>query len=482
MKLKKLFKGIPITNIKGSKDIEITGISSDSRYVSPGSLFIAKKGSEFDGSKFILDAINAGAKAIVTDIYDPFLNVCQVIVKDVNQIEALIACKYYNYPSKKLFSVGITGTNGKTTTSYLIKHILDSNNIKCGLIGTVEYFLGNSKVFSTLTTPSNVLNQKYLKEMIHNKCEAVCMETSSHGLSQNRLDYIDFDVGIFTNLTLDHLDYHKTFENYLNAKKKLFDNLNKKSVSVVNIDDKNYEKLIKDSKSKIVTISVNKKADLQAVNIRYSLKGTYFDVIYKNKSYNFFTSLIGHFNVYNCLSAIAVGIIKPISLEKLKQNIKSFSSVPGRLERIKTKKPFHIFVDHAHTDDAMKNVLSVLNNIKKNKIINVFGCGGNRDKSKRQKMAKASEKYSDVSIVTSDNPRSEDPNDIINEIVLGFSKNTSYIVKKDRKQAIEKAISLAKKDDIIIISGKGHETYQIFADRTIAFDDREIAKNIANSI
>jgi len=493
VKLKKLLKNIPYKEIKGPKDIEISSITQDSRLASYNGLFIAKKGKNFDGSKFLDEAIFSGSNAAIVDIYDPFLkNITQVIVDDTTSIEADIAANFYENPSKKLFNIGITGTNGKTTTNYLIKHILDQNEKKTALLGTIEYILGNTKIEAKLTTPDSINIQKYLKEAVDNDLKYLCMEVSSHGLEQNRQKNIDFDIAIFTNLSLDHLDYHNNFENYKNAKKKLFDSLNEKAISIVNIDDENFKHLIKDTKSQIFTYSTKQIADLFATDIKYSLKGTKFTLNYKNEKMDFFTPLIGEYNIYNVLAAISIGIRLKIDLKKLKEDLKIFKAVKGRLEKVKNNKNLNIFIDFAHTPDALENVLKTLKNIlnqenlkniNKPKIINVFGCGGNRDKSKRALMAKISEKFSDISIVTSDNPRNEDPQKIIDDIKAGFlSKNTNVIIEKDRKKAIEIAIKLANSQDIIIITGKGHETYQIFENVTVEFDDSIVSKQICNSL
>jgi UDP-N-acetylmuramoyl-L-alanyl-D-glutamate--2,6-diaminopimelate ligase len=479
MKLKKVLKNIKYKEIKGNSDIEVSAICSDSRTVSPNSLFIARKGLKFDATNFTYDAVAAGAVAIMTDIYDPFLkNVTQIISDDIDDSLLDIANNFYENPSKDLSCIAVTGTNGKTTTSYLIKHILDSNNNKCGLMGTVEYIAGENKISSKLTTPDCITIQKFLKEMVNAKCTSVCMEASSHGIEQQRLKNIDFDIAIFTNLTLDHLDYHKTFENYKNSKKKLFDSLSKKSYAVVNADDESYSSMIKDTKAKVITYSLKQNATLMAANIKYSLDGSSFVLKYQDMKIDVVTNLVGKFNIYNILAAFSASICLGIDPQEISKSIKSFKQVAGRLEKVSNNKNKNIYVDFAHSDDALINVLQTLREVKKGRIINVFGCGGDRDRSKRPKMAKASELYSDISIVTSDNPRSENPSEIIDEIISGFSKNANFLVEADRKKAIEKAISLATDDDIVIITGKGHETYQIFKNTTIDFDDREISKEI----
>jgi UDP-N-acetylmuramoyl-L-alanyl-D-glutamate--2,6-diaminopimelate ligase len=477
MKLKTLFKDIKYKTIKGKKDIDISGICSDSRYVSINNLFIAKKGNSFNGYDFIKNAVKSGAIAVLTDIYDPFIKVAQIIVDDPSKTEGDIAAKFYNTKKNDLLKIAITGTSGKTTTSFIIKHLLDSQNIKSGLLGSIENHLGDQIVLSKHSTPDVVLNHKYLHEMKKNNLKAFIIEATSHGLDQNRLKNIDFDIAVFTNFSQDHLDYHKNMSNYFLAKKKLFDNLKKDSFAIVNIDDEKAKDIIKDSKAKVCTISIKKEADLTAKNIKSNILGSTFTIEFKNNSYEVFIPLIGEYNIYNALFSIQTLLLKNIDILDIISSLKTFKNVKGRLEKLPCKNR-NIFIDFAHKEDALRNVLSNLKKITNKKIINVFGCGGNRDKDKRKKMGKVSEEYSDFSIVTSDNPRNEDPMDIINEIILGFSKKDSYIVIEDRKKAIAKAIEIAAKDDIILINGKGHETYQILKDKVIDFSDSLIALEI----
>jgi UDP-N-acetylmuramoyl-L-alanyl-D-glutamate--2,6-diaminopimelate ligase len=485
MKLRKLLKDIPVQMVKGTKEVEITGICSNSKLVSPGNLFIAKKGFTHNGAQFIADAVAAGAAAVLTDIYDPFLqDVVQVIHSDIPGIEAELAAEYYRHPSQDLFTVGITGTNGKTTCSYLIKHLMDGMGKQSGLIGTIECIVGKNYLPSTLTTPDVITNHKLLHEMASNHCQAAVMEVSSHALDQGRVKEIDFDVAVFTNLTLDHLDYHKTMEEYAAAKAKLFSSLTNalsngkkkdKKCAVVNADSPWVEVIVKDCKEKILTYGIDKKADVWASGIELFSKGTSFIVNYQNEKKRFVSGLIGRFNVYNCLAAIAVGIGQNIPLNQILEILSTFKAAPGRLEKVANSRGLNIFVDYAHTDDALKNVLETLKEIKSSRLITVFGCGGNRDHSKRPKMAEIAEMLSDFTIVTSDNPRNEDPESIIKQIVAGFKEAKHYIVELDRGEAIKKAVKMAQGEDIILIAGKGHETYQIFAHQTIGFDDREVA-------
>lgn len=474
MKLKKLIKDILDIETKGSLEVEISNIEIDSRKVFPGTLFIAKKGDKTDGSKYIYEAKNSGAIAVVTDVYDPFLNLAQILHKNPASLEADLACKFYDNPSKDLFSIAITGTSGKTTTSFLLKHIFEYSNTKCGVIGTLGHYTGKRVIKSELGTPQSLDLQKYLKEMVLNNTNVFCMEATSIGIDQNRIKNIDFDVAIFTNLTKEHLEYHKTFDSYKNAKKKLFSNLSKKAFSIINIDDPSHSEMVENSLSKVITFSCLKEANLQAKEIHYTINGSHFTLIYKNKSYLVQTNLIGQFNIYNILAAMAAGLIKKIPIENIIKAVSTFENVNGRLEKIKNERNIHLFVDYAHKEDALKNVLQTLTRVKKRRIITVFGCGGERDQTKRAKMAMISENLSDITIVTSDNPRSEDPIKIIDDIKKGFSDTYKYFVEPERRKAIEMALKLANIDDIVLIAGKGHETYQILKDKTIEFDDKKV--------
>jgi len=482
MKIKKLFKDLSIKEIKGSKELEISGICSNSNYAFPGCLYIAKKGLTHDGSQFIPRAVAAGALAVVCDIYDPFLeNIVQIICENPSEIESEIARRYFEDPSKELFTIGITGTNGKTTTSYLIKHIFDQLDNQCGLIGTIETIVGKMKMFSSHTTPDCIANQKLLREMIRENCKAAVMEVSSHGLVQKRVKNISYDVAIFTNFTAEHLDYHKSMQNYLDAKKMLFQNLEPSTTAILNIDCQVFDELKKVCRSNIFTYAVHKKADVTAKNIIFSSSGSSFDLCYKDQKVKIHLSLLGDFNIYNALAAAACALVKGFSLKQIQKALSSHISIPGRVEKLNVKTPFDVYIDYAHTEDALEKTLQNLQKIKRNKVICVFGCGGDRDKQKRPKMAKVCEKYSDLCVITADNPRSEDPEVICQEICEGFEKK-SHIVEIDRYLAIKKAISLAQEKDIILIAGKGHETKQIFSHQTIDFDDRKIAKEICSQI
>lgn len=469
-----MIKGLEFGEIKGSKEVEITGISADSRTVAPGNLFLAKKGGTYDGSQFIHQAVGAGASAIATDIYDPFLKQTQWIYPRIGEIEAKIAARYYGDPSKELFLVGVTGTKGKTTTSYLVKHLLDGLGKSCGLIGTVETVIGANRFYSTLTTHDAIANQKMLREMVLKGCKAASMEISSHGLAQGRVDEIEFDVAIFTNLYPDHLDYHKDMDDYASAKRKLFAKAGERAI--LNADSDFFAYMSKGCKAPVLTFGVEKEADIQASGIVFTAARTDFEVSYRGKRCSFTTGLIGRYNVYNLLGAIGVGIHLGAELEQISSILSHFRTVPGRLEAVPNERGIQVFVDYAHNGEALENVLKALKEIAPKRVIVVFGCGGNRDPARRTNMAKMAEKWSDLAIVTSDNPRQEDPNEICRQILSGFKDLKKTLLEPDRKKAIHLAVSIANKDDIVIIAGKGHEKIQIFAHQTIPFDDVEISK------
>lgn len=484
MKLKKLLKDIPVHQVKGSKDIEITGICINSKVVAPGNLFIAKKGRNDDGTRYILEALAGGAVAILTDILDPTLkDVVQIIHPHVEEIEGKIAAEYYQHPSEELFTVGITGTNGKTTTSFMIKHLLDTLDGTCGLIGTIEYIIGMHRYQASRTTPDASSNQKMLREMVLQGCQSAVMEVTSHALDQGRVANIEFDAAVFTNLSLDHLDYHGTMKDYCTAKRKLFKNLDvqkkKKQgfakTAIVNLDSPWTSAMLENCKAQIFSYGIDCQSDIKASDILLTPTETTFNLTYKQKLYSCSSPLIGRHNVYNYLAALAVGLVRQIPIDAIIERLRHTPPVPGRLEQVPNRLDLNIYVDFAHTDDALVNVLQCLRELKPRRLITVFGCGGDRDRGKRPKMARASEEYSDFTILTSDNPRSEDPIAICQEAAKGFTSQNSYTIVIDRRAAIEKAVSMADADDIILIAGKGHEPYQIFAHKTIEFDDRKIA-------
>jgi UDP-N-acetylmuramoyl-L-alanyl-D-glutamate--2,6-diaminopimelate ligase len=491
MKLRKLLKDIPYHHFRGSKDLEITGICSNSKLVAPGNLFIAKRGFLENGAHYIPEAIAAGAVAVLTDLFNPSLKeVAQIVHPDVKSLEGLITAQYYQFPSEDLFMVGVTGTNGKTTTTFILKHLLDHIQGPCGLIGTIEYIIGCHRYQATRTTPDLTANHKMLREMVLQGCRSAVMEVTSHALDQGRIDQIDFDVALFTNLSLDHLDYHQTMENYCQAKNKLFRLLNpakKKKFSsakkaILNIDNPWHAQVYEGCLAEIMTYGLLGEADLKGSNVRLTSSGTTFDVTYRHKTLPCSSPLIGRYNVYNCLAAIAVGLTRHVPLEIILELISKVSSVPGRLQPVPNSLGLRIYVDFAHSDDALLNVLECLQEIKTGRIITIFGCGGDRDPFKRPKMAQVAEEFSDYCIVTSDNPRKENPDDIVRQVICGFKNKQSYFIELDRRAAIAKGIEIASPKDILLIAGKGHEAYQIFAHKTIEFDDAKVAAEICQEM
>lgn len=471
MKLKVLLKGIKC-EVKGAKDVDVSGICEDSRMASPGCLFIARKGTASDGSEFIPKAIDAGASVIVTDMYDPFLKITQVIVPSPKDVEAILASRFYEAPSDEMFIVGITGTKGKTTTSYMTHHLLRGLKGCAGLSSTVETIVGEEKRNSTLTTHSVIQNQRNLKEMVLKGCKAAVVEVSSHGLDQGRVDKIAFDVGVFTNLYADHLDYHKDIDDYACAKKKLFAKV--KERAIVNGDSP--WSLMMKSECPTWTFGIDAKVDIMAQNIQFNEHGSNFTVTFEAQTEVFQIPLMGRFNVYNALGTIGVGLHLGATLKQIAEILKTFQTAPGRLEKVPNDRGIWVFVDFSHSGPALENVLSALKEVARKRIICVFGAGGNRDPLRRTQTAEAAEKYADVAIITSDNPRKEDPQTICNQILAGFKDSSKAELILNRKEAIGRALAIAEKEDIVLIAGKGHEKVQIFAHQTIPFDDVQVAR------
>ncbi|MFW5979820.1 MAG: UDP-N-acetylmuramoyl-L-alanyl-D-glutamate--2,6-diaminopimelate ligase [Halanaerobiales bacterium] len=484
MKLKKIIKNISTEKVIGNTSIEIDHITHDSRKVKNNTLFICIEGFNTDGHIYIEEAINKGASAIVVEKKPEKYHEKITYIKVNNSRKAMsyMAEAFYNNPLENLKLIGVTGTNGKTTTTYLIKAILDSAGYKTGLIGTINNIIGSKKEPAGRTTPKSLELYRLFARMIKNNVEIVVMEVSSHALDLERVTGMEFDITVFTNLSQDHLDYHKSFKNYLNAKCKLFQQTSQEGYSIINIDDKYSKEIISASAGHIYTYSHNNKnSDLIASDIKINTKS----VSYKTNIFpgKITVNLSGSFNVYNSLAAIAVAEVMSISFEYIKYGLQNIKGVPGRFELIEEGQPFNIIVDYAHTPDGMENVLKTIQDFNYRKIIIVFGCGGDRDRGKRAEMGKIAVKYGDHCILTSDNPRSEKPIAIIRDIEDGIkelNKNANYTILANRRKAIYKAIKEAKIGDVIIIFGKGHESYQVFADKTIHFDDREVAKEALN--
>ena len=474
--LAEILKNINIVDFKGEKEINITGITSDSRKVEQGYLFVAIKGTLTDGHKFIEKAIENGAVAIIYSSDIEFQNdISYIKVEDENETLAIVASNFYDNPSEKLKVVGITGTNGKTTIATTLYNLFTEIGYKCGLVSTVVNYVVDKKFKASLTTPDSVELNDLFAKMVEENCEYCFMEVSSHAIAQKRTFGVDFDGGIFTNLTHDHLDYHKTFKNYLNVKKSFFDNLKKDAFALTNIDDKNGKIIIQNSTNNY-TYSLKTLADYKAKIIE-----KHFDSTLASFNNNeLWLQFVGEFNVYNLLSVYAAAsLLLPDNQDEILKTITVLKPVNGRFDVIRGNGIFAI-IDYAHTPDALENILKELKDIKNNnqKIITVVGAGGNRDKTKRPKMAAIGDFYSDLLILTSDNPRNENPEMILADMEKGLEENSEYIKISDRKQAIKTAVKFANKNDIILIAGKGHETYQEINGVRNHFDDKEEIKKL----
>lgn len=461
---------------------DVADIVYDSRKVLKNSVFVAIKGYKTDGHKFLQDAINKGAVAVVVEdpnsIPDEFVahaQIAKIVVKDCRKALAELSKGFYKDPTSKFKLIGITGTNGKTTSTFILKNILQNVGYKTGLIGTIANYIGDVKVDSKLTTPeSNDLNKMFL-DMIQEGCTHTVMEVSSHSLVLNRVYGLDFSAAIFSNITSDHLDFHNSFEEYLKAKKILFDGLNQKSFAIINSDDIHSKEITKDCKGKAVTYGVAENSHYQIKNIVYDLNGTDFTITNNKVDYKIHTSLIGTFNAYNATSAFATANSIGIDADKIISGIKSSPQVPGRFEVLGNGKK-KVIVDYSHTADSLEKALQAVREIvnDKNQVVTVFGCGGDRDKTKRPIMGKVASELSDRVFVTSDNPRTENPFEIIEDIKKGIAKN-NYEVEENREAAIAEAIKTSNEDAVILIAGKGHESYQEINGVRNHFSDREIA-------
>lgn len=472
-------------------DVEINTLQYDSRKIQKGDMFIAIKGTLADGHNHISTAVANGAKAVVIendavlpDSYFMHAGVVKIVVGSTRRALAVMSANYFGHPAKRLKLIGVTGTNGKTTTTYLIKQLLESSTPsmqgKVGLIGTIEYFVGGEKYPATHTTPESLELHKLFATMVEKGCTHVVMEVSSHSLHQERVHGVEFAAAVFTNLTQDHLDYHGTMENYFQAKKILFDGLPSTSWAITNGDDPSGPKIAQGTKASVLTYSVNGTSDVNAQNVSLSINGTSFVLRHRAEEVTVHSHLVGRFNIYNILAACSAGIALGISTSSIKAGVASFSSVPGRFERILSPAGWSAIIDYAHTPDALEKCLHTIRDVlpaqSSNRIVTVFGAGGDRDKSKRPLMGKVVDTLSDIAVVTSDNPRTEDPNAIIDDVLKGVQRKKDLFVEPDRRSAIANALSMARTGDIVLIAGKGHEDYQIIGTTKHHFSDREIVQ------
>ena len=484
MKIKQLMEGVDIVGVFPEfRDVEVRRISCDSRDVTPGTVFVAVRGPMQDGHKYIDDAVKRKASAIILEDrpLKPYVSegVPFIVVKDSKEALSKIADTFFGHPYQRIKCVGITGTNGKTTVSYLVKSILNAADIKCGLIGTIGYKVGEENIKTNNTTPGVLELHALISNMAQAGDPYVALEVSSHALDQERVKGIIFRSAIFTNLTQDHLDYHKTMEDYFLAKQKLFTECADGNTNfIINKDEAFGQRLLGTLRGRIWQYGFSSDADVCVMRHELSRNGSQAIIKIPQGVINITSALVGRHNLYNIMAAVAFGVSEGLEPASIKKGIEAVYSVPGRLERIDAKKGFSVFVDYAHTDDALKNVLESLRLVLHNgRIITVFGCGGDRDKGKRPKMGRVASAFSDYCFVTSDNPRSEEPEEIIEQIIAGMEKNNFEVVC-DRFKAIQKALTMAAEGDFVLVAGKGHETYQTIKDRTFAFDDKSVVLKI----
>jgi UDP-N-acetylmuramoyl-L-alanyl-D-glutamate--2,6-diaminopimelate ligase len=482
MQLKVIARAIAPLRVVGGLDREVESIAYDSRRVQRNSLFVALRGEKSDGHNFIDQAIEKGANVIVAEREISSPRATCLVVENTRPALADLSARFFGNPSRKLKMAAVTGTNGKTTTTFLLKHICERASLPCGLIGTVRYEIGERILPAVRTTPEALDVQELLAQVLNAGCRAATMEVSSHALAQERTRGIEWNVAVFTNLTQDHLDFHGTMENYFEAKAKLFEGLatqehKKRATAVINIDDRYGEKLIERISNTVptVTYGMSQRADFRASNYRTEFAGTSYQLDAKGRSYLVRIPLIGRFNVANSMAALAAANALGIQLRDAILSLARSPQVPGRLEMVPAKRQFQIFVDYAHTPDALLNVLKTLRELEPRKLVVVFGCGGDRDREKRPQMGRVADQLADHAIITSDNPRKEDPDAIIAQVEKGFRSNR-YEKIVDRAKAIAHAISLAQPRDVVLVAGKGHEAYQEFADHTIPFDDIAVAR------
>ena len=484
MNLTKIFKNIDLIKVDGSLDLEINEINQDSRLVSKGDLFLCIKGSKLDGHQYLKHAAERGAvAAVVQDWPDNNHGLTIIQVKDVAGSLKEIAGAFYGYPDRLLKLIGVVGTNGKTTSTYLVKSMLEASGYQVGLIGTIDNLIKDEVIHSnnsvTNTTPGMLELQKLFAKMVAAGVDYVVMEVSSHSISQGRVAGLKFAGGIFTNITQDHLDYHKTFEEYLRVKTKFFKDLAPESWAAINRDDPHAGSIIAQTKAKVHTYGINNQASVRAENIQVVQTGVSYSADTFKGKMDLALNLTGYFNVYNSLGVLTAGLAEGLKPDMVKEGLESVLIVPGRFQMLPESKTFGVIVDYAHTPDGLENILKTARSLTSRRLLLVFGCGGDRDRTKRPMMGEIAAGMADFTIITSDNPRSEDPLRIINDIKAGFLKATSksiYQVEVDRAKAIRKIIAMADADDLVMIAGKGHETYQDFGDHRIHFDDREVAR------
>ncbi len=470
-----------------TEDLNVHAVQYDSRKVERGDVFVAIRGNTADGHRFIDDAVNRGAAVIVMeddaalpDSYFLHTGVVKIVVPDSRVALARMSYRYFGMPSRSLLLIGVTGTNGKTTTTHLVKSILEFTGKKTGLIGTISFDAGDGVVPATHTTPESLELNSLLSRMVTSGCSAAVMEVSSHALHQHRVDELNFSVAVFTNLTQDHLDYHHTMEEYFEAKKILFERLDPAGTAVINLDDPWAAEMRRATKAKVITYGTSPDADVRAADFALSMNGTMLTIAYGGEETRVSSRLIGRFNVSNMLAAFGVGLALGIPRDVLRDAVGATPVVPGRFEQFQSPAGWTAVIDYAHTPDALDKALRAIHDVsgeKRGRIITVFGCGGNRDRAKRPLMAAIATSLSDLTIVTSDNPRHEDPEMIIDEVMGGTAPGARVERIPDRREAILWALEIAAPGDILLIAGKGHEEYQVIGDKKFPFSDRAIVQD-----
>jgi len=464
------------------REAEIRSITCDSRAVAAGSVFVAVPGTRLDGNAFIDDAIRRGASAIVSEKVIMGCPVPVIRVDDARDALSELAIRFHGDPTSRMNVVGVTGTNGKTTTTYILRSIFEAAGERTGLLGTISHAIGNRLLPSDNTTPGADQLQRIFGEMVTAGCKSAAMEVSSHSLDQGRVRGVRFAAGVFTNLTRDHMDYHPTMEHYRDAKGKLFEQIPQRGIIALNADDEASAVYASRTEAHVVYFGLKRKAEVTGTVELGTFNGTRLKMKLGTEEVRLHTRLIGTHNVYNILGAAACTWAMGYDLDHIKAGIENLACVPGRLEPVDAGQDYAVLVDYAHTDDALRNVLNCLRPLVRGRLVVVFGCGGDRDRGKRPKMGRVASELADKVFLTSDNPRSESPTAILSDVVEGIKKGVDYTIEPDRRSAIKLALQSAQKDDVVLIAGKGHETYQIFKDRTIGFDDRQTAREILGEL
>lgn len=478
MLLPEILDGVPYIDVVGDLNIDVDDMNYDSRRVTPNSVFFCIDGFKVDGHDFAVDAVRGGAKVLVLEKdVEVSEGVTKVFVEDSRLAMALMSANFFGRPAEEMKMIGITGTNGKTSITYLLKSILEKSGFKVGLVGTITNMIGNRIIESERTTPESLDLQCLLRQMADEGVDIVVMEVSSHSLSLKRVGGCKFDIGVFTNLSQEHLDFHGTLENYRAAKEKLFEN---SEISVINIDDENGKIIAKNIDGEIIPYGIsNGNCKVYARDIDITPRGASFNLHLPDKNLRISLNIPGIFSVYNSLAAGAVAHVLNIDGYAIKSGLESVYGISGRFELLDTDTDYSVIIDYAHTPDGLENILETARSITAKRLITLFGCGGDRDREKRPIMGKVAGKYSDLCIITSDNPRTEDPMAIIEDIIPGVVESRCpYVVIENRRKAIEYALSEAKEGDLIILAGKGHENYQILGDKTIHFDEREVVAEL----